>query len=104
MPIYEYECTLCHFRFERKQRFDEKSVSICPRCQGKAHRIFHSVPILFKGSGFYSTDHGRGWAGSTKREKAEPAAKEPAKKEGGGTASQKSAESRTEDKNSGTVR
>lgn len=98
MPIYEYECSLCHSRFERRQRFDEELVSICPKCQGRVRRVFHSVPILFKGSGFYSTDHSRGRVGSTSREKAEHAAKEPAKKEDEGTASKKSTESRTEDK------
>lgn len=57
MPIYEYECTLCHKRFERKQRFDEESVSSCPHCQGKARRLLHSIAVIFKGSGFYSTDN-----------------------------------------------
>ena len=56
MPIYEYECGACRFRFERKQRFDEEPVAICPECQGKARRVIHSVPIIFKGSGFYTTD------------------------------------------------
>ncbi|MBU2608674.1 MAG: FmdB family transcriptional regulator, partial [Chloroflexi bacterium] len=32
-------------------------VNICPKCQGKARRVIHSVPIIFKGSGFYVTDH-----------------------------------------------
>ncbi len=98
MPTYEYECSLCHFRFERKQRFDAESVSICPRCQGKTQRVFHSVPILFRGSGFYSTDHGQGRAGAASREKAEPATKEPAKKEGEGTAPKEQTERKTEDK------
>ena len=57
MPIYEYECSLCHFRFERKQGFHEEPVAICPKCQGKARRVIHSVPIIFKGSGFYTTDN-----------------------------------------------
>ena len=56
MPIYEYECGVCHFHFERKQNFDDEPVAICPKCQGKAHRVIHSVPIIFKGSGFYTTD------------------------------------------------
>ena len=60
MPTYEYECGLCNYRFERKQRFDEEPVAICPECQGKARRILHSVPIIFKGSGFYTTDHRKG--------------------------------------------
>ena len=56
MPTYEYECRNCHFHFERRQRFDEEPVAICPKCQGKARRVLHSIPIIFKGSGFYTTD------------------------------------------------
>lgn len=59
MPIYEYECDICRCRFERRQRFDEEPVAICPECQGKARRVIHSVPIIFKGSGFYTTDNRR---------------------------------------------
>lgn len=86
MPIYEYECSHCHFHFERMQRFDEDPVSICPQCQGKVQRIIHSAPVFFKGSGFYSTDHGRGWLGSRSNEKEEHAEKEPAEKVGEDTA------------------
>lgn len=60
MPIYEYECSSCGGRFDRRQRFDEEPIATCPECASKARRIIHSVPVLFKGSGFYSTDHGRG--------------------------------------------
>jgi len=60
MPIYEYECSSCRFHFERKQRFDAEPVAICPECQGKAQRIFHATPIIFKGSGFYTTDNRKG--------------------------------------------
>jgi len=57
VPTYEYECDFCQHRFERKQRFDEEPVALCPRCQGKARRVIHSIPIIFKGSGFYVTDN-----------------------------------------------
>lgn len=60
MPIYEYQCGKCGALFERRQTFDEEPVGICPECQGNARRVIHSVPVLFKGSGFYCTDHGRG--------------------------------------------
>ena len=60
MPIYEYECDSCHFLFERKQKFDEEPVAICPKCKGKARRVIHSVPVIFKGSGFYTTDSRKG--------------------------------------------
>ena len=71
MPIYEYECSLCHFHFERRQRFDEEPVAICPKCQGKARRVLHSIPVIFKGSGFYTTDNRKGGAGE-KAEKKKP--------------------------------
>ncbi len=57
MPIYEYECSVCNWHFERKQRFDAEPIALCPKCQGKARRVIHSVPIIFKGSGFYTTDN-----------------------------------------------
>lgn len=56
MPVYDYECNLCNFRFEKRQHFDEEPLAICPKCQGKLHRVIHSTPVLFKGSGFYVTD------------------------------------------------
>lgn len=60
LPIYEYECSKCRSRFERKQRFDEEPIASCPRCSGKVRRLIQSVPVVFKGSGFYCTDNGRG--------------------------------------------
>jgi len=57
VPIYEYECSDCQFRFERKQSFDEEPVAECPECQGKARRVIRSIPVIFKGSGFYTTDN-----------------------------------------------
>jgi putative FmdB family regulatory protein len=59
LPIYEYECSGCGSRFDRRQRFDEEPITTCPICASKARRVIHSVPVLFKGSGFYCTDHGR---------------------------------------------
>ena len=56
MPIYEYECGSCHYRFEMKQGFDAEPAAECPQCQEKARRVFYAPPLLFKGSGFYITD------------------------------------------------
>ena len=78
MPIYEYECNVCHFHFERKQRFDEEPIAMCPKCQGKARRVINSVPIIFKGSGFYTTDNRKGHA----IEKAEEGPSGKGKREG----------------------
>jgi putative FmdB family regulatory protein len=69
MPIYEYECNKCHFCFEKKQRFDETPLEICPQCQGSLRRVIHSTPLIFKGSGFYITDSRRSQgSGATKGE------------------------------------
>jgi putative FmdB family regulatory protein len=56
MPIYDYECNQCQFRFERRQQFDEAPLATCPQCQGRLRRVIHSTPLIFKGSGFYITD------------------------------------------------
>ena len=57
MPIYEYECGLCNCQFERKQSFTDAPVISCPNCQGEARRVLRSVPVIFKGGGFYVTDN-----------------------------------------------
>jgi len=57
MPIYEYECDVCGIRFERMQRIMEEPLKTCPECSGKVHRVLQPVGIIFKGSGFYVTDH-----------------------------------------------
>lgn len=56
MPIYEYECGICQCRFEQRQNFEEEPVAMCPKCEGKSRRVINSVPVIFKGSGFYITD------------------------------------------------
>ena len=72
MPIYEYECPRCSLRFERKQSFNSGSHEVsCPECGGDVRRIFSVVPIVFKGSGFYSTDNGRSSSNSTIRSSAD---------------------------------
>jgi putative FmdB family regulatory protein len=57
MPIYEYECKRCLHRFEVRKGFNDNGGTPCPQCQGDARRLFSPVPIIFKGSGFYVTDH-----------------------------------------------
>jgi putative FmdB family regulatory protein len=57
MPIYEYECESCRIRFERLQHFKDEPIKECPECGGAVHRVLQPVGIIFKGSGFYVTDH-----------------------------------------------
>ncbi|TAK37134.1 MAG: hypothetical protein EPO21_00220 [Chloroflexota bacterium] len=57
MPTYEYECTVCGNRFERRQRMKDDPLTDCPSCQGRVRRVLFPVGIVFKGSGFYVTDN-----------------------------------------------
>jgi putative FmdB family regulatory protein len=56
MPVYQYICTNCDMEFELKQGFNDESIVKCPRCKKDARRVFAPAPIIFKGSGFYTTD------------------------------------------------
>lgn len=57
MPIYEYRCANCGI-FEKMQKISENALEKCPSCGGEAERIIsQNIGIIFKGSGFYKTDH-----------------------------------------------
>ncbi len=58
MPIYTYRCENCGVQFERQQKFSEPPLAWCPECNKKTLRkVYTPVGIVFKGSGFYATDH-----------------------------------------------
>ena len=59
MPRYDYRCTECSNEFELVQKFSEAGQGECPLCGGAGQRVFHAVPVIYKGSGFYTTDYGR---------------------------------------------
>ena len=56
MPTYQYACTDCGHRFEAVQAFTDDSLTTCPECGGKLRKVYGSVGVVFKGSGFYRTD------------------------------------------------
>jgi putative FmdB family regulatory protein len=58
MPVYIYRCDNCGVQFERQQKFTDAPLTRCPECSKKTLRkVYQPVGIVFKGSGFYSTDH-----------------------------------------------
>jgi putative FmdB family regulatory protein len=60
MPIYEYRCPNGHV-FELFQRMSDDQPEVCQVCgEGPVERVLYPVAVHFKGSGFYSTDYGRG--------------------------------------------
>jgi putative FmdB family regulatory protein len=74
MPIYEYRCDNGH-TFDVIQKFSDEPLSVCEECGAPARRVLHPVAIHFKGSGFYSTDYGRGKKAAAEASKAESGAK-----------------------------
>ena len=64
MPTYDYRCTNCTHTFELRQSFESEPVTTCPKCDHKARRLFHTPVIIYKGSGFYTTDYKNNQASS----------------------------------------
>jgi putative FmdB family regulatory protein len=56
LPTYQYACTECGEQFEAVQSFSDPALTECPNCGGKLRKVFNSVGIVFKGSGFYRND------------------------------------------------
>jgi len=58
VPTYQYACTdpACDHRFEQFQSFTDAALSVCPVCSGRLRKVYGSVGVVFKGSGFYRND------------------------------------------------
>ena len=88
MPTYEYECRSCKHRFEEFQSITDEPIKKCPKCGKAVRRLFGGgMGIIFKGSGFYTTDYKRSSAVSG-----------PTSSTSGGNGSSKPKESKTETK------
>lgn len=56
MPTYQYQCTDCGEPLEVVQSFSDDALTECPTCQGRLRKVYGSVGVVFKGSGFYRND------------------------------------------------
>ena len=68
MPTYGYRCGSCGHEFEIQQRITDQPLFTCPKCGGKLSKMLYPAGIIFKGSGYYTTDYkgsGNGSAGSS---------------------------------------
>ncbi|MGE5073263.1 MAG: FmdB family zinc ribbon protein [Anaerolineae bacterium] len=84
MPIYTYRCDNCGIQFEREQSFSDAPLKICPECRKKSlKKVISPVGVIFKGSGFYSTDHKSSSSGgshsSAKKDESKPEPKADSK-------------------------
>ncbi|MBN2048335.1 MAG: zinc ribbon domain-containing protein [Anaerolineaceae bacterium] len=58
MPIYTYRCDNCGITFDKRQSFSDDPLKQCPECEEQTlHKVYQPVGIVFKGKGFYATDH-----------------------------------------------
>src|ERR1700738_337040 len=58
MPLYEYECTNCHKRTEKIQKFSDPEITECPHCGGRLERVLSAPAVSFKGGGWYADGYG----------------------------------------------
>jgi putative FmdB family regulatory protein len=58
MPLYEYECTACHKRTEKIQKFSDPEITACPKCGGVLERVLSAPAIAFKGGGWFADGYG----------------------------------------------
>jgi len=75
VPTYEYRCDNCDTTFDVVQSFHDDPLTECPTCGSPVRKVFGSVGIVFKGSGFYKTDSRSGGSASKTAESTVPAAK-----------------------------
>ena len=71
MPIYSYQCEACDHIFDLRQSFDSKPEHECPECKAIAKRTFHPAAVIYKGSGFYTTDYRKPSPGSSEGSSSE---------------------------------
>jgi putative FmdB family regulatory protein len=99
MPIYGYVCTQCGHEFEVLQGINEMRLKSCPECMGPLQKLLYPVGVIYKGSGFYTTDYkgsskgtsGDGGGRSEKGDKVEKSEKPAAKAESDGASKAKDA-------------
>jgi putative FmdB family regulatory protein len=104
VPTYSYACTECDDRFDAVQAFTDDTLTTCTKCSGRLRKLFNSVGVVFKGSGFYRTDSresGKKTSESAESSKSESAKSESSKSDSGsGSSSTESKTSSSSEKSS----
>jgi len=57
MPTYGYRCGSCGHEFEIRQRITDEPLTTCPKCKGTLAKMLYPAGVIFKGSGYYTTDY-----------------------------------------------
>ncbi|MEP9393941.1 FmdB family zinc ribbon protein [Gordonia sp. VNK1] len=95
MPTYSYACTECDNKFDIVQSFSEDSLTECPQCTGRLRKLFNSVGIVFKGSGFYRTDSRGGSSSSETSSSSESSSNSSSSSESSSSTSSSNSESKS---------
>jgi putative FmdB family regulatory protein len=90
MPTYGYRCGSCGHEFEIRQGITDEPLTACPKCGGKLSKMLYPAGIIFKGSGYYTTDY-----------KSAGSGEEKSSSNGAAPSSEGSSESKPESKPSG---
>ncbi len=105
MPRYDYRCTACGHQFELRQSFDSDPVADCLECGAPSNRKIHAPPVIFKGSGWYVTDYGKGRGnnGMSAERSEEKSSESESSESGKSESSSKSSETKSEAKTASTA-
>ncbi|MEZ0358422.1 FmdB family transcriptional regulator [Mycobacterium sp. ENV421] len=95
MPTYSYACTECDNRFDAVQAFTDDALTSCPECSGRLRKLFNSVGVVFKGSGFYRTDSREAGKSSSKSESSSSSSSSTSEKSSSSSDSSSSSSSST---------
>lgn len=95
MPTYGYECTSCGHGFELFQKITAEPAKNCPKCGNRVRRLIGGgAGIIFKGSGFYTTDYKKSSTSAGNGSSADQ--KKDSKESSGESAKSSSSESKKE--------
>jgi putative FmdB family regulatory protein len=109
LPRYDYKCSSCANIFELRQSFDSETVMPCPKCGSTSNRQFHAPPVIFKGSGWYVNDYGKGRgtndaSGEKKESESESGTKSESASSSESSSSSSSSESKSESSSTSTTK
>ncbi|OBJ53020.1 FmdB family zinc ribbon protein [Mycobacterium sp. 1423905.2] len=101
MPTYSYQCTECGNRFDIVQAFTDDALTTCEKCSGRLRKLFNSVGVVFKGSGFYRTDSREAAKKEKTSSNGSSSSSENGSSSGSSEKSDKSEKSKSSEKSSG---
>ena len=112
MPTYGYRCKSCGHEFEILQKMSDAPLTTCPKCSGVLQKQVYAAGVIFKGSGYYTTDYkgksgdssssnGSGSGSETPSEKSSDKSSEKSSEKSSGSGSQGSSEKSGDSKPAG---